>query len=72
MYKVAIFGAGDLGGALARALATAGVVGRVTLIDDAHQVAAGKALDIRQSGTCSCWPTGSATASGTAMRRSSS
>jgi malate/lactate dehydrogenase len=50
MYKVAIFGAGDLGGALARALATAGVVGRVTLIDDAHQVAAGKALDIRQSG----------------------
>jgi malate dehydrogenase len=50
MYQVAIFGAGDLGGALARALATAGLAGRVTLIDDAHQVAAGKALDIRQSG----------------------
>lgn len=50
MYQVAIFGAGDLGGALARALAAAGLVGRVTLIDDAHQVAAGKALDIRQSG----------------------
>lgn len=50
MYQVAIFGAGDLGGALARTLATAGLVGRVTLIDDAHRVAAGKALDIRQSG----------------------
>ena len=50
MYEVAILGAGDLGGALARALATAGVVRRVTLVDDAHQVAAGKALDIRQSG----------------------
>lgn len=50
MYQVAILGAGDLGGALARALATAGLVGRVTLVDDAHQVAAGKALDIRQSG----------------------
>jgi malate/lactate dehydrogenase len=50
MYQVAILGAGDLGGAVARALATAGLVGRVTLIDDAHQVAAGKALDLRQSG----------------------
>jgi malate/lactate dehydrogenase len=50
MYQVAIFGAGDLGGALALALATAGLAGRVTLIDDAHPVAAGKALDIRQSG----------------------
>jgi malate/lactate dehydrogenase len=50
MYEVAILGAGDLGGALARALATAGMVRRVTIVDDADQVAAGKALDIRQSG----------------------
>jgi malate/lactate dehydrogenase len=50
MYQVAILGAGDLGGALARTLATSGIVRRITLIDDAHQVAAGKALDIRQGG----------------------
>lgn len=50
MCEVAILGAGDLGGALARALATTGVVRRVTIIDDAHRAAAGKALDILQSG----------------------
>ena len=50
MYEVAILGAGDLGSALARTLAAAGVVRRVTIVDDAAQAAAGKALDIRQSG----------------------
>jgi malate dehydrogenase len=50
MREVAILGAGDLGGALARTLACRGTVSRVVLVDDARQVAAGKALDIRQSG----------------------
>jgi malate dehydrogenase len=50
MREVAIFGAGDLGGALARSLACRGLVRRVVLVDEARQVAAGKALDIRQSG----------------------
>ena len=50
MREVAILGAGDLGGALARTLACRGIVPRVVLVDDARPVAAGKALDIRQSG----------------------
>jgi len=50
MREVAILGAGDLGGALARTLASRGRVSRVVLVDEARQVAAGKALDIRQSG----------------------
>jgi malate dehydrogenase len=47
---VAIIGAGELGGAAAQALASGDRVGRVLLIDDAGQVAAGKALDIQQAG----------------------
>ena len=43
-------GAGDLGGALARTLASSDAVSRIVLIDDARTVAAGKALDIRQTG----------------------
>ena len=50
MHTVAILGAGDLGGALARTLAEGDAVSRVLLIDKARDVAAGKALDIRQSG----------------------
>lgn len=47
---VCIIGAGELGGAVADALAHGERVARVLLIDDAAQVAAGKALDIQQSG----------------------
>jgi len=47
---VVVLGAGELGSAAARALAAAGGVRRVTLVDDAVDVARGKALDIRQAG----------------------
>ncbi len=49
MRSVVIVGAGELGGALARQLAAADITPRVTLVDDAGKVAAGKALDIRQA-----------------------
>jgi malate dehydrogenase len=47
--SIAIIGAGELGGALARHLAAADIVSRVVLIDEAGRVAEGKALDIRQA-----------------------
>lgn len=50
---VAIVGAGELGGAVARALALnnrSGRIGAIRLIDDESSIAAGKALDLRQSG----------------------
>ena len=50
MARVAIVGAGELGGALAHKLAARDRVGSVCLIDAARRVAAAKALDIRQSG----------------------
>lgn len=50
MARVAIVGAGELGGALAHKLAARGRIGSVCLIDASRGVAAGKALDIRQSG----------------------
>src|SRR5439155_1538650 len=50
MTTVAILGAGDLGGAVAQALAARDRVARVVLIDPGTTVAAGKALDIQQSG----------------------
>lgn len=50
MTTVAIIGAGDLGGACARALAASHRVSRVLLVDDAASTAVGKALDIMQSG----------------------
>ena len=50
MPTVAIIGAGELGGAVARALASRDCVSRILLIDAAGGVAAGKALDIQQSG----------------------
>ena len=50
MARVAIVGAGELGGALAHKLAARDRVGSVCLIDSAREVAAGKTLDIRQSG----------------------
>ena len=50
MSTVTVLGAGDLGGSIAHALARAERVGRVVLIDDGGTIAAGKALDIQQSG----------------------
>lgn len=47
---VCIIGAGELGGAIAHALARGERVRRVVLIDEAGTVAAGKALDIQQAG----------------------
>ena len=50
MSTIAIIGAGDIGGATAQALAARDRVSRVLLVDSAGTVAAGKALDIMQSG----------------------
>jgi malate dehydrogenase len=47
---VCVIGAGELGGAVAHALARGERVRRVIIIDDVPGVAAGKALDIQQSG----------------------
>lgn len=49
MATVCILGSGELGGALAHALARAERVRRVLLVDATGSVAAGKALDIYQS-----------------------
>lgn len=48
--SVVVLGAGELGGAVARAVAAGGAVHRVTIVDEAGDVARGKALDIRQAG----------------------
>ena len=50
MTTAAIIGAGDIGGAVAHALARRESASRVWLIDAAGSAAAGKALDIQQSG----------------------
>jgi malate dehydrogenase len=50
MSTVCIIGAGDIGGAAAHALAQGERVSRILLIDADGKVAAGKALDIQQSG----------------------
>lgn len=46
---VVILGAGEVGAAVARQVAAADLVGRVTMVDAAASVAAGKALDIAQA-----------------------
>jgi malate dehydrogenase len=53
MSLVAIIGAGEIGGAVARALAWRARVDAIRLIDDTASVAAGKALDLMQSGPIS-------------------
>jgi malate dehydrogenase len=50
MFSVSIVGAGEVGGALARTLAGRERVSRIRLVDDEKTVAAGKALDIQQTG----------------------
>jgi malate dehydrogenase len=47
---VCIIGAGELGGAVADALARSERVARVRIVDDAAAIASGKALDIQQAG----------------------
>lgn len=47
---MAILGAGDIGGALAREIAALDLVSRIVIVDDLANVAAGKALDVAQSG----------------------
>ena len=53
MSLVVIIGAGEIGGAVARALASRGRVTGVRLIDANEPVARGKALDLMQSGPVS-------------------
>jgi malate/lactate dehydrogenase len=53
MSSVTIIGAGSLAGAVAQALAARDRIRRVLLVDTAAGVAAGKALDIMQSGAVS-------------------
>ena len=53
MSLVAIIGAGEIGGAVARALAARARIGVIRLIDDNASVAAGKALDLTQAGPIS-------------------
>ncbi|HEX5106958.1 MAG TPA: hypothetical protein VFV95_00865 [Vicinamibacterales bacterium] len=50
MTIAAVIGAGDLGGAIAQALAARQSVDRVLIVDTAESAARGKALDIQQSG----------------------
>ena len=50
MPTVCIIGAGEVGGAVAHALARGGHVRRVVIVDESAGVAAGKALDIQQAG----------------------
>jgi malate dehydrogenase len=50
MSTISIIGAGDVGGAVAHALARGERVARVLLIDASGKAAAGKALDIQQAG----------------------
>ena len=49
MPRVAIIGAGELGGATAHLLARRDVVHSITLVDETGRVAAGKALDIAEA-----------------------
>ncbi len=53
MSLVAIIGAGEIGGAVARALASRSRVDAIRLIDEKESVAAGKALDLMQAGPIS-------------------
>jgi malate dehydrogenase len=54
---VAIVGAGDLGAAVAWALAASDCAQRLLLVDTQASVAAGKALDMQQAGAVSGWHT---------------
>src|SRR5262249_26226958 len=49
MERLAIIGAGELGGAIAHAIARRNLVRSITIIDASGDIAAGKALDIAES-----------------------
>jgi malate/lactate dehydrogenase len=49
MLRIAIVGAGELGGLLAHSMANLDIAATIHLIDRAGQIAAGKALDIQQA-----------------------
>src|SRR5436190_9127832 len=49
MISVAVIGAGELGGLLAHVLARRNAAAEIRLVDDAADIAAGKALDIMQA-----------------------
>jgi malate dehydrogenase len=53
----AVIGAGELGGAVAYAIAAREAVSQVVIIDSAGSAAAGKALDLQQMGAISGWHT---------------
>lgn len=57
MSVVAIVGAGTLGGAIAHAIASRDRFHEVRLIDEARDIAAGKALDIQQAAPVECFRT---------------
>lgn len=57
MTTVALVGAGEIGGAIAQALAASGRIRRILLVDAAAPVAAGKALDLQQAGAIDGWHT---------------
>jgi malate dehydrogenase len=57
MRTVAILGAGPIGAAAARAMAEREIARRIVLVDESEAVAAGKALDIAQSGPVDGWDT---------------
>ena len=67
MPIVAIIGAGDLGGTLAHTLCARNRVAEIRLVDDAADIAAGTALDIRQSGSIERFATGIRTSGDLAM-----
>ena len=67
MQRVAIIGAGELGGAVAHALARRDIVRSITLVDDAGRIAAGKALDIAQAAPVEGFATGLAGANDVSM-----
>ena len=50
MSQVAVIGAGEIGGAVAHALARRAAVNELTIVDERIDAARGKALDIQQSG----------------------
>jgi len=53
----AVIGAGELGGAVAHAIAAREAVSQVIIVDGAGSAAAGKALDLQQMGAISGWHT---------------
>jgi malate dehydrogenase len=56
--SIAIIGAGELGGAVARQLAAADISARIVIVDERADIAAGKALDIRQAAPIDGFSTG--------------